>query len=204
MLAFFFGLLIFGCKMSTPCLIDWDNPDTRKIIIAGAFVEGELQKRGKKGDELYYAPNLQAPYTGWAKTTYENGKVEFLKHYGKGKLDGLSTMWCKNGRRESLQTYRDGLHMKWHPSGKEKLREFYRNGQRDGPRVSWYENGQKEWEDHYQRGNLHGTSIEWYPNGKVEERLSYRDGKPDGTWIYFNPDGSERHRESYEMGESVE
>lgn len=138
--------------MSTPCLIDWENPETRKIIIAVAFEEGKLQKRGKKGDELYFAPSFPSPYTGWTKTTYDNGRIESLNQYEKGKLDGLFTMWWENGRMESLKTYREGvlngLSIKWYSSGRKESREFYRNGERDGRRVSWYENGQKEFEDY--------------------------------------------------------
>jgi len=208
MTALFVALPLVGCQSDVPRKINLEDSETRRRIIARAVEEVELQKRGKNGDEIYYAHKGDKPYTGWTKATYENGHVKFLNQYTKGKLDGLFITWRANGRMESLETYREGLShgvsRDWFTSGQEKSREYYRNGQREGPCVRWYRNGQKQSEENYLGGELHGASYEWYPLGKVDEMLSYRDGKPNGTWIYFNPDGSERYRETYHMGEIVD
>jgi len=202
------SLLSVGCEAVKLGQVNLHDPKARDEIISGAIEEGKLQKRGKKGEELYYSPDHDSPYTGWAKIVYENGQVEFLNQYRNGALNGPYTMWRENGRMESLETYREGvlhgIYEDWYPSGNRESRENYENGKRDGPRFTWYEDGRKQSEDNYRAGKLHGASVEWYPNGKMEEKLNYLDGKPDGTWIYFNPDGSERHREAYRNGEVAE
>ena len=70
------SLLSVGCQVVKVGQVDLHDPKARDEIISGAIEEGKLQKRGKKGEELYYAPGHDAPYTGWAKIVYENGQVE--------------------------------------------------------------------------------------------------------------------------------
>ena len=135
--ALFVALVSAGCQSVIPGIIDLDDSETRKRIIAWAVEEGELQKRGKNGEEIYYAHKGDKPYTGWVKATYENGQVKLLNQYAEGKLDGMFTTWRPNGRMESLETYREGMShgvfRDWYPVGQEKSREYYRDGQREGP-----------------------------------------------------------------------
>lgn len=69
---------------------DFDDPKTLEKILEKALSEKDLQERGPEGDKLYYAPNNQAPYTGWLKMMYETGQVELLAHFEDGKQDGLA------------------------------------------------------------------------------------------------------------------
>jgi antitoxin component YwqK of YwqJK toxin-antitoxin module len=82
------ALLIAGC--GSP---DLDDKETLDEIIAKAIDEDKLQKRGKKGEELYYAPNKQTPYTGWSKSMYDNEQIAGLVQLKDGKEDGLTTLW---------------------------------------------------------------------------------------------------------------
>jgi len=62
-----------------------DDPKVREATVAAAFDWGKLEERGKKGEELYYAPNQQTPYSGWAKYMHDNGRIRSLVHCMDGK-----------------------------------------------------------------------------------------------------------------------
>jgi antitoxin component YwqK of YwqJK toxin-antitoxin module len=105
--------------------IDLDDPETFKKIVAKAVKTSQLHRRGKKGEELVYAPNQQTPYTGWAKEMYDNGQISYLNQYIDGKADGLQAEWYENGQKRRERTDKDGELMTivdWKPSG-EKLPE---------------------------------------------------------------------------------
>jgi hypothetical protein len=117
--ALFVGLLMVGC--GSPEL---DDKETLESIHAEAIDGDKLQKRGEKGEELYYAPNQQTSYTGWAKWMYGNGQISYLNQYKDGKTDGLSTEWYKNGQKRRERTYKDGDLMTivdWKPNGEKCL-----------------------------------------------------------------------------------
>jgi len=111
----FVALLMVGC--GSP---DLDDKETLESIHAEAIDGDKLQKRGEKGEELYYAPNQQTSYTGWAKWMYDNGQISYLNQYIDGKADGLQTEWYKNGQKRRERTYKDGeltTIVDWKPSG---------------------------------------------------------------------------------------
>ena len=111
----FVALLMVGCENP-----DLDDKETLESIHAEAIDGDKLQKRGEKGEELYYAPNQQTSYTGWAKWMYGNGQISYLNQYIDGKADGLQTEWYKNGQKRRERTYKDGELMTivdWKPSG---------------------------------------------------------------------------------------
>jgi len=62
-IATFVALLVVGYLEES---FDFDDHATRNRIIAEAIDFGKLHE---KSPELYYAPNQQKPYTGWAKFT---------------------------------------------------------------------------------------------------------------------------------------
>ena len=74
--ALFVGLLMVGCEEEThysPPLTEeethYSPPLTEEVVktIAEAIDMNMLQRRGKKGEELYYAHNEQTHYTGWSE-----------------------------------------------------------------------------------------------------------------------------------------
>ena len=109
-----------------------DNTKTLDEIIADAIDGDNLQERGEEGEELFYAPNEQTPYTGWVKEMWGNGQVKNLKQLKDGKNHGLFTAWYDNGQ---------------------KMEEVsYKNGKLDGLGISWSRDGQKEKEANYRDG----------------------------------------------------
>ena len=50
-----------------------DDPRAREQILAEALDEDNLQTRNSpSGEELFFAPNQEVPYTGWVKATDED------------------------------------------------------------------------------------------------------------------------------------
>ena len=94
--AMFIALLMVGC--GSP---DLDDNETRNRIIAEAIDSGKLQMKGEEGDQLFYAPNQQTPYTGWGKLMWGNEQVKLLAQFEDGKADGLWTFWHENGQKSS-------------------------------------------------------------------------------------------------------
>jgi hypothetical protein len=78
--------------------IDFDDLETRKGIIAEAITVKKFERRGEKGEELFYASNEQTPYTGWLKVMYGNGQIKVLGQLKDGKPSRL-TRWCVLIRR---------------------------------------------------------------------------------------------------------
>ena len=78
--------------------IDLDDNETRNRIIAEAIDDDKLQKRGKKGEELWYAQNQQTPYTGWVKAMYDNGQIKGLGQSKAGKM-WTAVGWKPNGEK---------------------------------------------------------------------------------------------------------
>ena len=133
-----FALLI-GCGGSE---LDLDDLKVREQILAEAFDKDNLQTRGG----LYYAPNQEAPFTGWVKET-EDDVPYALRQVQDGKRHGISLKWYDN-----QQNWEKG---------------FYKNGAKDGLLTSWYESGQKSSEGSYKDGHRIGISTYWDENSQV-------------------------------------
>ena len=131
-----------------------DDKDTLDQIIAGAIDHDKIQTRGIEGEKLAYAPNKQKPYTGWVKSMHDNGQVAWLGQCKDGKVDGLMTLWYKNGQKQEESTYKDdklmtsvvwqtdgekcpvtndvngnGVKVAYLITGEELFRETYKDGQ---------------------------------------------------------------------------
>jgi hypothetical protein len=103
--------------------IDFEDNETLNRIIAeaiedvvkfgdyhGSLPEAEIKKiarggadmRGTTGFELYFAPNMQKPYTGWVKRFHKNGRLRSLDQYKDGKMHGRKASWSDDGELEDL------------------------------------------------------------------------------------------------------
>ena len=163
--------------------IDLDDNEPRDKIIAEAIDVDTLQKRGKKGEELYYSPNEQTLYTGWGKEMHDNGRIKSLIQVKEGKMSGLVNAWYENGQK--------------------KLEGYYKDGKPNGPATSWFDNGQKEWEMNYKDGKKYGLSTSWYRNGQKEVEGTLKDDMPDGVMVRYNEDGTEDYHITYKDGKRV-
>ena len=130
-------LLVSGCD--EPNL---NNPIVRNRILAEALPAANLQtRRTPSGEEMFYAPNEQEPYTGWVKEQ-------------KHKLWGI-----RDGKRH-------GKWAEWYYNGQKKSEGSYEDGKRHGKWTQWDDNGQMASEENYQEDKKHGKWAEWYYNGQ--------------------------------------
>jgi len=173
--AMFVALLMAGC--GDP---DLDDKETLDEIIAEAIDEKKLQKRGEPGEEQYFRPNEQTPYTGWAKNMRDNGQIEMLAQFKDGKIDGLQARWHRNGQKKGECAYKDG-----------KV---------DGLETWWYPNGQKKTERTYKDYKLI-TAVAWKPNGEKSPDTNVVNG--NGVRVWYNDYGTELSRQTYKDGELV-
>ena len=121
-------------KTSEVPRIDLDDNETRNRIAAEAIDFQKLQKRGKKGEELWYAQNQQTPYTGWVKAMYDNGQIKGLGQSKDGKL-WTAVGWKPNGEKCPHTNVVDGngVWVRYTPVGTEIGRTTYK----DSERVGW-------------------------------------------------------------------
>ena len=133
--------------------IDLDDNETRNRIIAEAIDEGRLQKRGKDGEKLVYAPNQQNPLTGWVKFVYGDGQIKWLRQYKDGKKDGVMTSWYENGKKAAEGNFKDGDLMSavvWKPNGEKCPHTNIVDG--NGVVVGYKDNGNEQYRFFYQDG----------------------------------------------------
>ena len=60
-----------------------------------------LQKRGELGNQHYYLPNQDVPFTGKAVAKWSNGQKMTEISYKDGKRHGLKAHWYKSGKKLS-------------------------------------------------------------------------------------------------------
>ena len=60
-----------------------------------------LQKRGEHGNQLYYLPNQEVPFTGKAFDYWPDGQMKTEISYKDGKRHGPKTHWYENGQKLS-------------------------------------------------------------------------------------------------------
>jgi antitoxin component YwqK of YwqJK toxin-antitoxin module len=167
--------------------IDLDDNETRKKIIAEAIPVGlidsgveKLERRGKEGEELLYAPDQQAPYSGWVKGVYDIGRISGLYQYKDGKRDGLWTGWYSNGQKEYEATYKDdkrgGLSTMWYRNGQKSSERTYKDGKL-WTAVGWKFNGEECPDTNVVNGN--GVRVEYWDDGTEKRRDTFKDGKRD-------------------------
>ncbi len=126
-----------------------DDPKVREQILAEALDEDNLQTRqSPSGEELYYAPNQETPYTGWVKATED---------------DIPYALWqMQNGKMH-------GIYLKWYDNQQNQEKVFYKDGVENGLWTFWAENGEKY------NGLVHDSTsdITFSPDGSTFASGSY-------------------------------
>ena len=209
------------------CGSDMDDDEEIDALLEEAIDMSKIQTRGEGDQELIYAPNKQAPYTGWVKGLHPNGQVEELWEVEDGKLDGKFFWWHKNGKKQLESEYKDGkLHgeqTSWYENGQKSAEIEYKDGKIHGNVTRWYENGQKRAEGELD-GKENGNGTTWYENGQKSAEVEFKNGKqftskvwlPNGTdcrdtnlqdgngiVVVYDDDGEEVSRTVYKDGNEV-
>ena len=161
-----------------------------------------LQKRGEDGNQLYYLPNQEVPFTGIAVAYYRNGRKMTETSYKDGKQDGLKSHWYESGQKWVERNYKDGkmhgLYTMWYENGQWRRTGNHMDGKMVGIWTHWYENGQQRDELFYFDGYKE-SAIVWKPNGEKCSITNVKAG--NGVMVKYTDGGTEWMRISYKDGE---
>ena len=160
-----------------------------------------LQKRGDDGNQLYYLPNKDIPFTGKAFAKWPDGQKKTEISYKDGKRHGLKAHWYESGQKLSEINYKYGKHdgplTAWYENGQWRRSGKHMDGKMVGIWTHWYENGQQRDEIFYIGGYM-GSAMVWKPDG---ERCSMTNVKAgNGVMVKYTEDGAEWLRITYKEG----
>ena len=163
-----------------------------------------LQQRGEHGNQLYYLPNQDVPFTGKAVAKWPNGQKMTVISYKDGKRHGLKAHWYESGQKLSEINYKYGKHdgplTAWYENGQWRRSGNHVDGKMVGIWTHWYENGQQRDELFYLGGYM-GSAMVWKPDGEKCSMTNLKDG--NGVSVWYFPDGREYFRSTYKDGEPV-
>lgn len=133
-------------------------------------------------------------FTGEDKTYYENGKIESIKNYKNGILNGICKEYYSNEQLKSDLVYRegkpDGNQKIFFENGKIESEANYIDGKVDGLAKTFFENGEKRQEVNYAKGLQDGFYIEYFQNGKLYKKLPMKSDKADGNAELYYDNGN--------------
>lgn len=147
----------------------YDNTKTSRIIATREFNEKDnaaytIFYNGKF--KVSEGKVVNKEYEGEWKYYHLNSDIIMTKeNYSKGKLNGLRTVYYKNG---SLAE-----------------EAMYKNGKKNGIYKKYAENGVILEESNYKEGEYHGKAIFKDADGKTVAEGEYKSGKSIGIWKYY-------------------
>jgi antitoxin component YwqK of YwqJK toxin-antitoxin module len=180
--------LVFSCGEA-----DLNDPKSVKKIVENALDWEKIQQRLNNDELLSYAPNSDAPYTGWLKKMHPNGQVLILFSFKDGLLDGQAVQWYDNGQKKSESSYTNGIrHGKfstWYESGQKEAEVAYENGKKNGLETQWWDHGVKQMVLNWDNGVINGQFINWFSNGNKRVETNFKNGAPDGQSLRWHGEG---------------
>jgi len=165
------------------------------------------------------------------KTFFSNGKVNTLKEYKNGKLngnykayekDGVLTkhfafkedkvtfqkiFYASNGKPKSITNFknsnRHGAHKKFHENGKKELEAFFDESYKTGTWKEYSYEGQLTSIQEYKNGVEEGSFKHYTKTGLLKKEGAYLKGRPQGLWKIYNRDGTLYKEVIYENGRII-
>ena len=164
---------------------------------------GVTFKKDSAGTLLGYNSFLNGQMHGSQTKFYPTSETKETVHYSFGKIDGLSTLFYKNGTKMSEMKFADGILVDtvktWHKSGEIKsLSVEDRQNPANGYYCSFYEDGKKEIEI------IKGYQTIWYPSGKMKAEVLLKMGRPTGEFIKYKENGKIEIIEIWENGKMID
>ena len=161
-----------------------------------------LQKRGELGNQLYYLPNQNVPFSGKAVAKWPDGQMMTKITYKDGKRHGLKAHWYESGQKLSEINYKHGKYhgplTVWYENGQLRRKGNHVDGKKVGIWNHWYENGQQRDELFYLGGYMVSAMV-WKPDGEKCAMTEVKAG--NGIMVKYMDDGTDWLRISYKDGE---
>ncbi|MCB0697212.1 MAG: hypothetical protein KDC07_07595 [Chitinophagaceae bacterium] len=119
------------------CLVSCNRYDARHAWMQ-AGVSGMTSEKGVVNKD-------GKPFSGYVYSLFSTGDTEYVRHYDKGRLNGVSRGWYADGQQKFLYTYNndvyDGSVKEWFPNGKLYRSFNYKNGQESGLQTMYWDSG---------------------------------------------------------------
>ncbi|MCT4665894.1 MAG: hypothetical protein N4A45_11735 [Flavobacteriales bacterium] len=123
-----------------------------------------------------------------------NNRGDLIKQYNyqHGELDGKQFHFSRNGSRELIVSYKNGVkdgdYTKYYNGGV-RIQEHcvYKNGEKHGKALWYFDDKDQTLSTvfHYNNGKLHGVAEKYYPSGNIKAKANYTNGSLDGDWKNF-------------------
>lgn len=153
------------------CLICWSCDTALKTI----------EIKNNKGVVIEkYQIDSDSLKTGEAKIFDDEGKLFDLSNYTKGKLNGIRTIYYKDGSIDTEENYIDdvlvGVYKQYHKNGNAMQTGSYTDGVLTGEVISYYEDGKMRESVTFVDNIEDGPFAEYYENGMKHWEGNYRNG----------------------------
>ena len=123
-----------------------------------------------------------ALYTGKYIDYYNSGKIQNEGTLLNGKLNGVLTVYFKNGNNKSVTSYKKGIpHGDWkeyYPNGMLMNSRTHKEGKGTGDYASFFINGQIMEETRPGKAGAVDTAFSYYSTGKVKQMKLIKNKKP--------------------------
>ena len=156
-------------------------PDTLDETLAEAMIAGEIQFRGKEGEQLV----KESPNPSQSVDTTDTAPriVDYFKLRIRYAGDGTKLKYPPNEETpftgRAVNPYPPDNRQKW-------IEANFKDGKPDGLLTSWYENGQKKHEENWKGGKKDGIWTGWWENGQKKYEQNFKDDKVDGLWTSWH------------------
>jgi len=185
--------------------------------------EGQYVKDNAEGEWKYYYDSgkleekhnyINSLEDGLHEEYYESGQLSGSYPTKKGKINGESNLFDKDGKIYAKDIYDNGIIksakyfdksgallstaekiddifniISYTADGHKKAHMYYnKKGDLDGPDTLFYPSGKIDEVNYYKNGQLNGNSVTYYLNGKEKSEINMTEGREDGlyTGYYFN------------------
>jgi uncharacterized protein len=141
---------------------------------------------------------------GEQKYYFENGKIESISHFEKGKLNGLYETWNVSGNKKSEINYCldlcCGTYKTWYENGQLEKNVSFKNpiydDERkalkdvlDGKYLTYYNNGSPNQIGYYKDGKLEGIQLKFHENNVKASEINFKDGLRFGSSKSYSKNG---------------
>jgi antitoxin component YwqK of YwqJK toxin-antitoxin module len=113
---------------------------------------------------------------------FSSARLIETAHFVNDTLDGLRTIFDREGNKEIEETYVMGIYQ--------------------GPYLTFYPNGQVKLDGSYLDGTMHGIWKKHYESGKLMERVTMHDNQENGPFVEYWENGNLKAEGTYLDGDN--
>jgi antitoxin component YwqK of YwqJK toxin-antitoxin module len=141
----------------------------------------------------YRSPFHPDPSKDVTKILYDNGLLQHIEYYKKGKRHGPSSFYSSEGKLLAkhwfLEGLREGKGESYYPNGQYAHVNRYRKDKFEGIQVYYEPSGLIRSILNYSKGLLHGDVKLYHPSGRLFRQLHFVNGKRAGFDRIWNEEG---------------